>query len=564
MATKYSQKEQTDIMAAYTEEDQASIIDRLRNQNAEISHAMHRLTAFQESLTNLRECKSVDEALDMMEALLDEIIEFSFLKLYLKRDSSQTEMEVVREMCPEEYIVSWELVGWAISKRELSLIPLTETDIDESEDIKSLLILPMIGHNHELGVLLLWVAADMTSFTHEDSTLLNMLARETASVLEQIMLRRQVEDARAELADVVENIPLGIMAIDSKENITLINGTAEFIFGINRNEATGVNIAELMPSKSLKQLRKVLSSPSDDLENEIEMELSEGVDESFGVTTAPIRMTDSSSYSDTEEEENTAAKGHVIVCRDLKLSREVARLRELDSMKNDFLSLVSHELRTPLTSIMAYSETLLMEGMVDTEEERKEYLEIIHSEGERLSRLINDVLDLTKMEAGKMDYNYEMIDISNIIKTAQSAAHSLAEKKNMNMRVEVEENLPEVRGDHDKLIQVLTNLYSNAIKFTDEEGTITTRAKLVDDAEIGTGKAIETSVQDTGIGIAQEDIHKVFSKFEMVEKMDHHSVGTGLGMPICKQIIEEGHAGKIWIESEVGVGTTFLFRLPLS
>ncbi|MHC4871025.1 MAG: ATP-binding protein [Planctomycetota bacterium] len=560
--TKYNNNSKTDIMAVYTDAEPAELIDRLREQNADLFSAMNRMSAFQESMMNLRESKTVDQTLDVMEALLDEVITFSFLRIYIHTDKSDDDFTLIREMCPDEFMISWELVRWAITKREVSLIPLTETDIDETEDVKSLLILPLIGHSQEVGVLLLWVDADMSSFTHEQSTLLNMLARETASVLEQLILRHQLENARAEIADIVENIPLGVMAVDSNEQITLINGTAEFIFNINRNEAEGVKLSELIPQSSLNELRKLLNyDDSSQLESELEIKLSEEVNESFGVSAATVRMVSDNPFVD-DDNESEKNLGHVIVCRDLKLSHEVARLRELDTMKNDFLSLVSHELRTPLTSIMAYSETLLMEGMVDTEEERKEYLEIIHSEGDRLSRLINDVLDLTKMEAGKMDFNYESVNINAVIKSANNAVYSLSEQKNMNMVLELSDDIPEIRADNDKIIQVLTNLYSNAIKFTDEEGTITTKSKLYTDEET-MSKSIEVSVTDTGIGIAPEDIHKVFSKFEMVEKMDHHSVGTGLGMPICKQIVEEGHAGKIWIESEVGAGTTFLFRLPI-
>ncbi len=556
---KYRKEHQTDIMSVYKEEDPTSINERLKKQNDELFAALHKVTAFQESMLKLRECDTIDQTLDIMEAMLDEAIEFSFLRIYMQGNKKTEEMNLVREMCPEDYKVSWKLINWAIEKRELTLIPISETDVEESEDIKSLLILPIIGHSKEIGALLLFVADDTETFTHEQSTLLNMLGRETASVLEQIILRKQVESAKEEMADIVENIPLGVVAIDHEENITLINGTAEFIFNINRNESKGLKISDLFPASSLSKLRETFTTQGAD---ELELKLTEENEETFGISTAPIRLSDNKSFSDDNDECTNDSCGHVIVCRDMKLSREVVRLRELDSMKNDFLSLVSHELRTPLTSIMAYSETLLMEGMVDTEEERKEYLEIIHSEGERLSRLINDVLDLTKMEAGKMDYNYESININNTIKSAKAAVFSLSEAKNMEMILNLADNIPETRADNDKIIQVLTNLYSNSIKFTDEGGTITTETKLHED-EDGT-ISIDVSVTDTGMGIAPEEIHKVFSKFEMVEKMDHHSVGTGLGMPICQQIIDEGHAGKIWIDSELGVGTTFTFRIPVS
>jgi PAS domain S-box-containing protein len=539
--------------------------DSALERNADLTNALHKLATFQVSLLSLRKCKNVEDTLDIMESLLEEIIDFTFFRLYLKDKNSPEGFALIREMCPQEYDASWDFVKWTINKQELSLIPIPNED-ETNDDINSLLILPMIGHSKEVGVLLLWVEADMTSFTPEHSTLLNMLAGETASVIEQITLRRKVEDSRAELADILENIPLGIVAIDNNKNITQINGTSEFIFNTRKDEAIGKPLPTLVSPKAFSQIKSLFNEDNGAISGgEVEVEFNEEIQEPFGVSCAPIRMASEAKYiKDDESEELYETTGYVLVCRDLKLSREVAKLRELDSMKNDFLSLVSHELRTPLTSIMAYSETLLMDGIIDTEEERKEYLEIIHSEGERLSRLINDVLDLTKMEAGKMDFIYEVIEIQAPINTAKNAVFSLADQKSMEMVFEIEEDLPKVRADHDKIVQVITNLYSNAIKFTDEKGRITTKAYLTTAKEDESEKVIEVSVTDTGMGIAQEDIHKVFSKFEMVEKIDHHSIGTGLGMPICKQIIEDGHAGKIWLESELGVGTTFFFQIPVT
>ena len=537
--------------------EQLEFLDGLRQQTDELADSMHRLTSLQDQLLTLRTSRDTDQALDAMETLLEEIIDFTFLRLYLRRGEDE-ELHLEREMCPQEYSTKWDLLGWALAKEEVTLIPLEESD---NEAVKSLLLLPLIGHSEQVGILALWVDFDMAAFTQERSTLLNLLARETASVIETLRLRQRVEAARAELSDVVETIPLGILAVDSQERVSLINGTAEFIFGANRNEAIGKSLGTLLSPNAIAQVRALIrgEGAGETGEGEIELELSGDMGEAFGVTATPLR----SAVEDAEDEE--MQPGHVIVCRDLKLSREVAKLRELDAMKNDFLSLVSHELRTPLTSIMAYSETLLMEGMIDTEEERREYLEIIHSEGERLSRLINDVLDLTKMESGKMEYIYEDVDIADIIHSASSAVHSLAAQKQMAMPIDLPDELPSVRADSDKLIQVMTNLYSNAIKFTDDGGSVSTSARLVpaEEVEGGTGAMLEVSVSDTGMGIAPEDVHKVFSKFEQIEKIDHHSVGTGLGMPIVKQIIEEGHAGTIWLESEVNVGTTFFFRLPV-
>jgi len=202
-----------------------------------------------------------------------------------------------------------------------------------------------------------------------------------------------------------------------------------------------------------------------------------------------------------------------------------------------------------------------MDGMVTDAEERKSYLGTIYSEGERLSRLINDVLDLTKMESGKLEYFYEEGQINDTLKSTMKTFIPPAAKKNITLKENFPDNLPLIRFDSDRIIQVVTNFLSNAIKFTPEGGTITVHSSLID-SEKASKRLVQVCVEDTGIGIAPEDMSKVFSKFEQIENIEHHSVGTGLGMPICQLIIEEGHGGKIWLESEINAGTKALFTLP--
>ncbi len=254
--------------------------------------------------------------------------------------------------------------------------------------------------------------------------------------------------------------------------------------------------------------------------------------------------------------------GKVVVVRDLELSREVQKLRHLDSLKNDFLSLVSHELRTPLTSIMAYSETLVIDENENVPQEWREYIGIIHSEGQRLSRLIDDVLDLTKMEAGKMHYQFTMHDPNDVIGTVVMTLMPLAEAKAHELDVDLAEDIGDCRIAVDRFTQVVNNIVANAIKYTNPGGKIMIRTYLSDPLPGNKVPTFTTEVADNGIGIAPENLDKVFSKFEMVEAIKHHTSGTGLGMSICKQIVEEGHSGKIWLKSQVGVGTKVFVQLP--
>lgn len=256
-----------------------------------------------------------------------------------------------------------------------------------------------------------------------------------------------------------------------------------------------------------------------------------------------------------------------------QLYKEAERARavaeEASQAKSTFLSTVSHELRTPLTSVIGFAKIIkkkLVERILPfvQSEEKKTHrainqvtqnLDVVISEGERLTTLINTVLDLAKIEAGRLDWNMESIPIQGIIKQATAATSSLFDQKSLPLIVEIEENIPLINGDKDRLIQVLINLISNAVKFTDE-GEVRIKA-------FQQHGSIIVGVQDSGIGISEEDLPKVFEKFKQVgDTLTDKPKGTGLGLPICKEIIEH-HKGEIWVESEIGNGSMFMFSIPL-
>ncbi|HLX90456.1 MAG TPA: response regulator [Puia sp.] len=238
--------------------------------------------------------------------------------------------------------------------------------------------------------------------------------------------------------------------------------------------------------------------------------------------------------------------------------------------KSAFLSTVSHELRTPLTSVLGFAKIIKkrLEERIFPVTDRSdpktdkaigqvtENLHVVISEGERLTHLINDVLDLAKIEAGKMEWNMENVSIPEIVERAIAATSSLFYQRDIKLEKSIEPDLPRISGDQDKLIQVVVNLISNAVKFTDQ-GSVTCKV-------ISKGSEIITSITDTGIGIAQKDLGVVFEQFKQLggDTLTDKPKGTGLGLPICKEIVEH-HGGHIWVESTPGKGSTFLFALPM-
>jgi K+-sensing histidine kinase KdpD/CheY-like chemotaxis protein len=246
-----------------------------------------------------------------------------------------------------------------------------------------------------------------------------------------------------------------------------------------------------------------------------------------------------------------------------------AAAEEANEAKSSFLSTVSHELRTPLTSVLGFAKIIKKRldekifPLLQTEDKKlkrtvdqvAENLNVVVAEGERLTTLINNVLDLAKIEAGKIEWHKEMLSVPEIIERATAATSSLFDSSGLKLKKDVDAGLPEIIGDQDKLIQVVINLISNAVKFTDK-GSVTCRARQANGE-------IVVSIIDTGRGIAAEDQPKVFEKFKQVgDTLTNKPKGTGLGLTICREIVEH-HGGRIWVESEIGVGSTFSFALPI-
>ncbi len=248
-----------------------------------------------------------------------------------------------------------------------------------------------------------------------------------------------------------------------------------------------------------------------------------------------------------------------------ELKRHNEELKELDRMKDSFLSSVSHELRTPLTSIRSFSEILLTYDQEDPAT-RKEFLQIINAETERLTRLINDVLDLSRIEAGGMVWKDTILSVEKIIRDILPARRKLLEEHRLRLVLDLSPGLPPVFADPDRIQQVITNLLANAVKFSREGGEIRIRAEAFEGRRADEhGMWIKVSLSDQGIGIDEQDFDVIFDKFRQVsnDTMRDKPEGTGLGLHICKEIILH-YGGNIWVESAKGKGSTFCFTLPVA
>lgn len=365
---------------------------------------------------------------------------------------------------------------------------------------------------------------------------------------------------------VVDNAADAIITADTEGMLLSFNPAAEKIFGYAAPEAIHQPIGLLFPTEIVDDVSMYfLESVSQKLQRR-EMTGRRKNGDTFPMDVAVTR---------TRLGEQEILIGLVRDITDLKHAeqalREAKEAAEAAShMKGTFLANVSHELRTPLTSVLGFAKIIkkrldeVITPIVPADNTKaaramqqvNSNIDIIIAEGQRLTSLINNVLDLAKIEAGKLEWRMEPIAIKEIVERASAATAALFEPKPFKLKIEIEDDLPEIIADRDRLIQVVINLISNAVKFTDHGGVSCQVQR--DDGYV------RVSVTDTGMGIQEEDYGKVFEQFVQVgDTLTNKPMGTGLGLPICKQIIEH-HGGKIWVESQLGKGSTFSFTLPVA
>ena len=320
--------------------------------------------------------------------------------------------------------------------------------------------------------------------------------------------------------------------------VVMMNHAAERLLGVKQQARIGKPLMENLSDEQL------VSMAHNTEQGEREIIVSANQDTTKKVLRASNAVV-------TDENGNTV--GMVAVLSD------VTKQRELDEMKSDFLSKVSHELRTPLIA-MSHALSILIDQVAGPmSEEQQKFLEISQRNLDRLALLINDLLDLSKLEAKKMELRLAPMAVAGVIDSVILSLDAWAKSKQVMLATKIAQGLPEVPADAARVAQVITNLLGNAVKFTPANGTITVSADLTNDRNF-----IRVCVEDSGTGIAKEDLPKLFNKFQQVGERSASDVsGTGLGLAISKEIVELHH-GKIWAESEAQQGARFIFTIPLA
>lgn len=341
-------------------------------------------------------------------------------------------------------------------------------------------------------------------------------------------LKEETDKTRAVLASMAE----GLIAVDQNCRVVMMNFAAERLFKIRQEETLGKHLLEVLRNRELHDLINEVLKTRKGSTREIKINTYD--ERIFWINVVPI-----------DKENNLGA---------VAVMRDITELKRLEKMKSDFVSNVSHELKTPLTSISGFAETLL-DGAYKSEENCRYFLRIIKQETDRMTRLINELLYLSRIEKPDFSIPKRPVNIASVVNKAVKLLQKNIDDKGHLLNLRLPENLGPVTGDEDSVLEIIINLLDNAIKYTPEGGNIT--VEIEDESDF-----ISISVADNGIGIAGDELERIFGRFYRVQGPGITSAsGTGLGLAVVKHLVESLN-GKISVESQLGKGSTFKVSLP--
>ena len=391
--------------------------------------------------------------------------------------------------------------------------------------------------------------------TEDELTDLVRALNETATRLADTI--RTLTDERNRSSAILRSMVEGVAVIDAKERVVFCNQAFAEILSVNAAGSEDRPLLEVVRQADLVALaRRALQSGE-----YVQGDLVIGTvsPRNFNVTAAPIpalaaqgkgRAAGAGIESAPAASRQEVQRGAVIVLHD------ITELRRLERVRQDFVANVSHEFKTPLTAIQGFAETLLS-GALEDEQNNRRFLEIIRDHAVRLGRLTDDLLKLARIEAGKLELEFQPVALADIMESCATTTLLKASQRNLSLDVSFPPELPPVRGDASLLREVLQNLLDNAVQYTQPGG------KIALSAATHNSEAVVT-VADTGIGIPLADKERIFERFYRVDAARSREVGgTGLGLSIAKHIVE-AHGGRIWVDSSVGQGSQFHFSIPLS
>ncbi len=361
--------------------------------------------------------------------------------------------------------------------------------------------------------------------------------------IKDLQLQIQLSQRRGKNTEaIIYSIRDAVIVIDESDKLLMANDAAGRLFNFDFKNSQHKPVSELIgpeQSEFVDFLSHSRQSKGRATRKDIEF-LEEGTPKTFDCIVSCV-------YDQAEQ-----------VCGAVAVLHDITREKQIQLMKNDFVSHVSHELKTPLASITAYTE-MLADGEADDEETRKEFYSVIQNQAQRLNRLIEDILNTSRIESGLIKVNKEPASLTMLVEEQLQMIRSYAEEKDVEVIGQKPIVFDQVYVDKDMIREVIVNLLSNAVKYTPSGGSVKIEIEVDEVASLA-----RISITDTGVGIPEDEIEHVFDKFYRVGANEKQAKGTGLGLNLVKQIVEKVHDGKVFVTSQVGVGSTFGFELPLA
>ena len=542
---------------------------RIRQQSAaDLANRLLELRSLQESVKVINSALGLDELLQVIVENATQVLRGARCTIALVDERRQVVLTSAAAGIPKESLwgtmfrVGQGVAGWVVEHRRSALIE----SVAEDErfrpignwPIESMVSVPLISGGQVIGALTA-TSPEPGAFAEGDVRLLDAfgdqaaIAVKNARLYEQLLseeketarLYQSVLEKSRELEAVLRGIGDGVVVVDPDLSLLMMNPVAARILRVHRPPQEGVRLPEIVSNDQLLALvHDTLANVDAPVIQEIAMPETDDGSVPTDAARVPIYQALASAVSGADAH----VRGVVVVLRDITSQKEI------EQIKSDFLSVVSHELRTPLHSIKGFVDIILMGKTGEINDLQRDFLTTVKESTTNLQRLIDDLLEFSRMEAGRIKLRPEMISLYAVAEKVVERLNPLAQEGDLLLVNEIPENLAHVEADAMRIEQVLTNLVSNACKFT-REGSVRI---VAEDA----GDQIQVSVHDTGIGIPETEQPNIFQRFYQVDGSTTRSYrGAGLGLTICKFIVEY-HRGRIWVESVEGEGSIFYFCLP--
>lgn len=473
--------------------------------------------------------------------------------------SSGWEVTVVKpDILPGDWTQGWRDEHITVIGNVAALPPSEWWSALQMPSATAALIIASIVANGEFYGLLVLGSQQANHFTADDETSIKAIVAQVAGVTENVeiyrlinrqaqelgsMLRYQQEEASKSQA-ILESIADGVVVNNPQSRVILVNPAAERILNKFRDKLINTDVRNLIEAFDDPGRTSALAA----------------IDQMLAHASTPTQIKTTSVLLEMDNRVISAHMAPVIARHDeflgvVTILRDITKEVEADRAKSEFISTVSHELRTPMTAIKGYTDLIYGGAVGQLNDNQKHFLSVIKNNTDRLIALINDLLDISRIETGRVRFEPAPVKLGEVVADVVEAMAAHAQEQGLILTYEVDAGLPEVMGDRDRLYQVLTNLIGNAINYT-PEGSVTVDVTNV-------GMAVQLSVRDTGIGIESEDIGRIFDRFYRADDpVVQEASGTGLGLPIVKMFVEM-HGGRVWVDSEKGKGSTFTFILPV-